>query len=217
MDNDTFYYTLSTIPQVLAAVSAVIAAFIHFRLRDIQNLLIGEGQTAYDRRENPGYCLNNTYTQRLRDAINRKNIHEIDEVLRILRDQEYDEGYTKKDRPTGLQFIYEDKFCKTEKYYRQIKKWALIIIAFIIFVILSSSFSLANTDIIYNNNLNNLVLKSNIYLFSLAIFASLGLVIGSFAHKTVYENLMKRDKLIRKNKTPERRNLFKRIFKRKKK
>ncbi len=43
IDSNTLYYTFSTIPQVLGALVALLAAFVHFRIIRLQDYLIGDG------------------------------------------------------------------------------------------------------------------------------------------------------------------------------
>ena len=49
MDVNTFYYTLSTIPQVVAAICAILPVFLFRRLESLENHLIGDGKSVYDR------------------------------------------------------------------------------------------------------------------------------------------------------------------------
>ena len=114
---DTLYYTFSTIPQVLGALVAIIAAFVHFRIIRLQDYLIGDGQSVLDRQNEEGYRLDLTQKKRLRDAVSRKNKYEIKDVIRILSDAEYKEGLTKKQRPNGLQYLYEDRFYTAGKRF----------------------------------------------------------------------------------------------------
>lgn len=104
MKETTLYYTLSTIPQILAATSAVLAAFIHFRLTTVHNILVGDGKATLDRSDKReiGYILDDGLKDRLRDGIHRKSIGEIKEILAKLKDieiQEVREGkISKEDR-----------------------------------------------------------------------------------------------------------------------
>jgi len=198
MDTNTFYYTLSTIPQVLAATTAVLAAFMHYRLRRITDFLVGEGQVAYDRLGTKGYELSDQNSNRLRDGISRRNIAEIKEPLKLMRDKEK-EHFTLKQRPKGLQFNFDKKFCKTENYKLNLELFTKIVIIISVFTILFSLICLSKTDYIFENALNCYIINYNIYLFVISLVGSLVLVLVSF-RKTIYENLNKRDKLIEKNK-----------------
>ncbi|MFC2104785.1 hypothetical protein ACFLS4_05490 [Bacteroidota bacterium] len=203
MDINTLYYTLSTIPQVLAATTAVLAAFLHFRLRDIQDFLVGDGLSTYQRLDNIGFEFREMYKNRLRDGINRKSIYEIGEVLEILSNEEAKNGYTKIKRPTGLQYVFEDRFTKTETYFRNIKMYSVVVISFSIFSIILSLICLKSVDSIVNKGWSEFILNLNVIVFVLALCSSLGIVIGTFSHKTTYENLKARDEIIKKNRETE--------------
>jgi hypothetical protein len=199
MDKQTLYYTLSTIPQVLAATSAIIGAFMFYRFSRITDFLIGDGQAAYDRalRGEPGYGeLDIKYKKRLQDAISRKNIYEIGDVLRILRDEEVkadkevEAGFAKKQRETGLRHIYEDRFLVTKKYYDSLKLWTKIIIGVSIFTILLSVISLSYIDfIIQCNDLLNIAMIVTVISFLITIVGSIILMIYALTDNTPYEKI----------------------------
>jgi hypothetical protein len=77
MDANTLYYTFSTYAQVVSAIVAIIAAFVHFRIRAIEDLLIGHGQSVLNRWNEPGYRLPektiDRQKKRLIDAIGRRS------------------------------------------------------------------------------------------------------------------------------------------------
>jgi hypothetical protein len=92
---DTFYYTVSTIPQILAATSAIIGVFLFYRLDKIQKFLVGDGKAILERSnsEISEESLNHHYKSRLIDAVHRENFPEIKEVLKYLSDSEKRHGY----------------------------------------------------------------------------------------------------------------------------
>lgn len=135
MNINTFYYTLSTIPQIVAAISAILAVFLFRRLETLKNILIGYGQSVYDRSEDNEYDFmfqNNNYDKitqdlRLRDAVHRKNISEVKQVIEFYKNHENqseEKGIT-INKETGLRHVY-DEFCKTEQHYFKIKRFAKV-------------------------------------------------------------------------------------------
>ncbi|NOX55393.1 MAG: hypothetical protein GXP27_13335, partial [Planctomycetes bacterium] len=82
---------------------------------------------------------------RLRDAVDRRSIPEIKHVLMLLRDAEVKEGYTKRDRPTGLQYVYE-RFCGTETQIARIRSCTVVLVALSCIVIMASVLPLAAAD-----------------------------------------------------------------------
>lgn len=201
MCTNTLYYTFSTIPQILAATTAILAAFIHFRLLSIKELLIGDGISALDRYKSKedGYSLEEDYASRLRDGINRKSIAEIKEVLKILCEKEKGLGRNKNTNPTGFHYLYEDRFCPTESKYRKLILYSLIIIAIKIFTIIFATICLTQVDSILFSDCNWLLLYMNQGLLILSLLLTLFLVIMSFSFNTPYEDLKKRDKIIERN------------------
>jgi hypothetical protein len=47
MTDTTLYYFFSTISQVLAAISALLAVFTQFKISEIKDFLIGDGKATY--------------------------------------------------------------------------------------------------------------------------------------------------------------------------
>jgi len=200
MDTNTLYYTFSTIPQILAAAIAILAAFMHFRLISIKDLLIGDGKSAQDRLGQKGYILNDKYSDRLRDGINRKSIGEVKEVLNKLAKTEKEENYTKNNRPTGLQYLYEDRFCRTERHYNFLRISSLITFGVVSFTLIISLICLSQVDCLIQMDNYIFWTNLNIGLFCLSIGLIFFLVIISSLQNTTYENIKKRDKIIKRNK-----------------
>lgn len=110
MEPQSLYYYFSTTAQVLAAIAALLAIFTQFKINEIKDFLIGDGQAVYQRMglKEDGYDLPhgyNKYYKRLRDAVGRKSIFGILEVIEILANYEMELGRNLKTNPTGLNFI----------------------------------------------------------------------------------------------------------------
>lgn len=204
METNTFYYTLSTIPQVLAATTAILGAFMHYRLSSLRELLIGDGKSALNRLGDPGYKLDETYTKRLKDAIDRKNISEIKEVMKRLRDIEVDiDKKTLSERPKGLRFLYEKRFYRTNNYRKLIKKLTGWIIGISLLTIIFSVIFLSMTDCIFQKGYQYCIQNCNLVLFVISLLSTFALVVASLTEQTTYENLKKRDEIIKNNKKGE--------------
>lgn len=194
MDN-TLYYTFSAIPQVLGAIAAVIAAFIHFRIANLREYLIGDGKSVLHRWGNHGYKLddqheNQKQEKRLRDAIDRKSIPGIKDIILLLRDNEINQGYTKLDRPTGLQYLYEDRFCPTDCHIKMLNIITVVFIAFSFFTIIVSIVSLAMTasiDSITHHNLMCWILWGNVILFIASLIFAFSVICIGLVRKSVHE------------------------------
>ncbi|MBS3771474.1 MAG: hypothetical protein KGY69_14590 [Bacteroidales bacterium] len=85
IDTETLYYTFSTIPQVLAALIAILAAFVHFKIGRLQEDIIGNAKTLFENWDlySPWFDTEDKKEkakERLKDAINRKSIRDIEFV-----------------------------------------------------------------------------------------------------------------------------------------
>lgn len=114
MEPTTLYYFFSTVAQVLAGISALLAIFTQFKINEIKEFLVGDGKSTYNRMYNKedGYDLKKnykTYLDRLRDAIDRKSILGILEVIEKLADYEIELGRSLETNPRGLIFL-KDQF-----------------------------------------------------------------------------------------------------------
>lgn len=186
MTANTLYYTFSAMPQVLGAIAAVIAAFVHFRIANLREYLVGDGHSVLNRLNDgeDGYRFQTAEEQtkqhkRLRDAVDRRSIPEIKHVIFLLQEIEKNEGFSKKTRPTGLQYLYEDRFCGTEERIRQLKKLTMFVIAVSFLTIIGSIVSLAMTDKFLSaarSGLASLILWLNVGLFIASLFFNLGLL-----------------------------------------
>ena len=155
MDTNTLYYLFSTIAQVLAATSALLAVFSHFKITELNDYLIGLGKSTQDRMgaNEDGYKLNEQkkYFDRLRDSIYRRNIEDIQEVVDVLADNEIKMGRTLETNPRGLQYL---KSIFTARKHRLLKlkrlTWRSVVFAFL--SILLSLICLTFVEYIINVN-----------------------------------------------------------------
>jgi len=203
MNPNTLYYTLSAIPQVIGAVTALLATIIFFQISKLRDYLIGEGQAVLNRWGNKGYRLptpedDQKHKKRLIDAIDRRSVPEIKAVIFLLKEIEKKEGYSRNERPTGLQYVYEDRFCETEKHMKKLKKWIQIFVTASFLTIIFSIVSLALTDTIVSSTCQNLkywVLWLNVEFFIISLFLSLRLMRLSLSRENVHES----DRQLREN------------------
>ena len=199
MSLETIHYILSAMAQVLAAIAAVLAAFLFFRLSEIKKLLIGDGRSAVRRKGTEGYnYLKGLLFDRLNDAVERESIDEIKEVFIELANHEKEEGLTKQDRPTGFQYLLEARFDKTRSFFTKIKVYSLLSETFILLVIIFHIIILYFSDTLFTDNLLYWF-DWTLILFAMSIVNTIILVIFSFK-RTIHENIKERDKLILKNK-----------------
>jgi membrane glycosyltransferase len=195
MNPNTLYYTLSAMPQVIGAIGAILATFTFFRIANLREYLVGDGKSVLNRWDETGYCFpdpqeNLRQKKRLIDAIARRSIPEIKNVIFRLQEIEKKEGFTKKDRPTGLQYVYEDRFCGTERHIINLRRWILFVVALTFVTIIVSIVSLALTDNIISATSSDLkywVLGLNVFLFIVSLICSFYLMLLGFSEKTVHE------------------------------
>jgi hypothetical protein len=195
MEANTLYYTLSAMPQVIGAIAAIIIAFSNFRITNLRGYLIGDARSVLDRWGDPGYKLpddkeDEKQHKRLRDAIGRRLIPRIKDVISLLCENEKNEGYSKKDRPTGLQYVYE-RFCNTDRHLADLKRWTLIVIALSFISIIASIVSLASTDEIISStccSLKYYVLWLNVALFAASLILAFYVLWRGLFGKTAHES-----------------------------
>jgi hypothetical protein len=194
MEANTLYYTLSAMPQVIGAVAAIIIAFSNLRIANLREYLIGDGRSVLDRWEarEPGYTLpkdGEKQRKRLRDALHRRIIPEIKQVIFLLSENEKNEDHPKKEKPAGLQYVYK-RFLETDRHIADLKLWTLIVIAFSFFSIIASIVSLASTDAIISSaycGLKNIVLWLNVALFAASLILSFYVLWRGLFGKTAHE------------------------------
>jgi len=191
MEPNTLYYTFSAIPQVLGTIAAIMAAFTHFRISALKQYLIGDGQSVLNRWGRSGYALpdpeqDGRQKRRLEDAIARNNVAEVKHVLYLLRNNEREQGITRKERPTGLQYVYE-KFCRTEDHIRDLRRWTVCAIAVSFFTITVSILSLGLTDCLLRGRIGPVAVVGNVLLCLLSLGLSLHCIVLGFMEKTPHE------------------------------
>lgn len=191
MDKNTLYYTLSTIPQVVAAIGAILAVFLFRRLETLKNILIGDGTAILNRSAEGEYDSlfeneeerreKRKQDRRLRDGINRKDINEVTGVVSfyVNKEQQADDAGIQTNKERGLQFVNE-KFCKTKELYDNAISFAIKTFAISIISILLSVIRLSLTKVIISNCISIPIIIVNLILFILSIIMTVIVVIKSF-------------------------------------
>lgn len=192
MDKNTFYYTLSTMPQIVAAVSAILAVFLFRRLETLKNILIGDGVSILDRSglgeydflfENDAEANRERRKQdlRLRDGVSRKNIREVKSVIEFYSNQEKkgEKSGLPINKVTGLQHVC-GKCYKTEELYNNIISFAKVTFIVSIISILLSVTCLSFADFIFSMCATDITLMINLIIFIPAILMVVVVVIKSF-------------------------------------
>lgn len=185
---ETLHYTFSTIPQVLSALVAIMAAFVHFRLLRLQDYLVGDGQSVINRWNEEGYKLSHKEKNRMVDAVARRNIYEIEAITKSLCKREKEEGYTIADLPTGLQYLYEVRFRGTKQLIRKIKSRMMVTAGIAIFSISLSLCCLALVDGFYKSMYATIGLTSlNIIFTVITLVMSYQLLVLGLLDKDKHE------------------------------
>ena len=155
MTTTTLYYFFSTTAQVMAAISALLAVFTHFKINGIKVFLVGDDKAVFERMsaKESGYDLEQNhkrYFDRLRDALFRNSILGIKEVIEILAKNEMDKGKTIETNPRGLQYL-EKRFTERISQMNKIKSLTKKAIIFATFSIFASIISIVFVEKIINN------------------------------------------------------------------
>ncbi len=187
MCTDYYYYFFSTVAQVLASISALLAVFTHYKLTEIKDFLVGDGKATWARMNNnePGYLLldkkdHKTYQDRVRDSVERKNILGIEKVIEKLASQECMEGKTIESNPRGLQSL-EKGFKARGRQLKKVKCFTKLSLLAALSGILVSLVSILFT---------NVILTSNTLLWGVFLLTGgLILVCMSFTFCGIYEGL----------------------------
>lgn len=185
MTDTTLYYFFSTISQVLAAISALLAVFTHFKISEIKDFLVGDGKATYERMllKEPGYDLPidyKKYLDRLRDSIGRKSIAGILQVINVLATNEKDQGKTLESNRRGLQYL-EVGFNKRMMQITKITSLTKKSLVFAFLAIISSIVSL-----IFVQQLKDLFTLSLVITIAIIISTALSM---TFTILGVYEGL----------------------------
>jgi len=153
ISENTLYYFFSTVAQILAATTALTSIALQFKINSSQKYLIGSGYAIYERikAKETGYnTIDEKQKNRLRDALFRESLNEIEAVLLILKDNEVKEGYSREDRPLGLQHLYE-KFTRLKSDLIKSKTSIVNVTKLSFITIILSLFILTLVDFIKNN------------------------------------------------------------------
>ncbi len=105
---NTLYYFFTTVAQTLAAIAALIAVVVHFRISALRDFLVGDGEAVLKGLEEhrAGYQgIPKKYKDRLINSNHRKDIGGIKSVIQCMAEKEKDAGHTLKDRPNGFQWL----------------------------------------------------------------------------------------------------------------
>jgi hypothetical protein len=178
----SLYYYFSTVAQVLAAISALLAVFTQFKITEIKDFLIGDGIATLERMKlhEAGYHLETDFKKHidhLRDSVGRKSIMGILEVLEVLSQNEKHQGKTLISNPRGLQHLEKRfKWNLVQLYKIQTLTKKSIVLAFTdIFI---SLISLVFVEDLKNYNLINWGIIS--IVFAIAFFSMLYTIEGIF-------------------------------------
>ncbi len=200
------YYTLSTIPQVLSATSAVTCAVVFYRIAGLRELLVGDGQRVLNRWGQVGYGFpeipeeDRLQKERLEAAVARKNIYEIQDVIRRLSEREKIQGFTKEEtsRPKGLQYSFENMFSALQQHLTDLKKWTYWAFGFSFITIILSIICLAEADRILTTVwITRGVLSTIMGLFILSMATTFILIGTAFKEKTLSETHRNQPTLIK--------------------
>ncbi len=181
ISNSTLYYTFSTNAQVLGALVAILAAFVHFRIIRLETYLIGDGKAILHRWENywKEYRENwditpeieKTLKERLEDAIDRKSINEIEDALKNLKWLE--EKTEQKNVRNSLSYLIEKWFLGTKKQIKDLKNLTIFVVVLAIFTISMSIVFLSMVDKLATCEFSSLIsLVINLFFTIITLFLS---------------------------------------------
>lgn len=154
IEKNTLYYVFSTDAQVIGALVAILAAFIHFRITRLQDYLIGDGQAIlnrwaeYQKNWEPKFNNESFLYKRLEDGIVRKNVYEIKDALKHVSELEKKRGQIKE--RNNLIYVIKEWFGGTEKKVKELKDLTVLVVVLAIFTIILSIVSLSIVDILAN-------------------------------------------------------------------
>lgn len=107
--SDTLYYFFSTLAQVIAAATALVAVLVHFRISVLRDFLVGDGESVLNMKKRYGNqrgydLLTEKNTDRLEDAVDRKDIYGIKEIIKELARLEEKKDVSKDHH--GFQWLF---------------------------------------------------------------------------------------------------------------
>ena len=193
--DDTLFYTLSTIPQVLIGAIAIVGVFVIFKVEIVRKQLLGHGEnilkhynhykTSKQLRKKRQAVYYEAFNKRpdenmetrIGGAILTSDLKYLGELINKIADIEkemFKNGRIPQLDPNGFSVLAEN-YITIFQYYNSLKKWALGSAIFSAFAILVSLFCL----MIVKNIINNypiFVLIFNIILASIAVLLTLFVV-----------------------------------------
>lgn len=156
----TLYYFFSTLAQVIAALVALVAVLVHFRISVLRDFLVGDGDAIIYRKERieAGYeILSNLMLQRLKDAVRRNDIIGIKNVIRELAGKESEAGYTLETRPNGFQRLLLN-FENTESQINEMSNLSKLAFLFALSTAFISVITILFVDFVSNCDLYQIVI-----------------------------------------------------------
>lgn len=156
MNTTALYYFFSTVAQVMAAISALLAIFTQFKITEIKDYLLGVGKAIFERIKNneEGHTSNTVQNQlnNIRDSVDRKSILGIRKVISALPDLENNWSMSilyPKSKIKGIYSISE-KFDFYIEKLKSIKENTRISFILSFIVIIISLFSIIFTELMIN-------------------------------------------------------------------
>ena len=180
MEN-TLLYSFSTIAQVLAALTALTGIFLFYRIEGINNLLIGQGiailkgqRTKIDNKVQGEPLLTEIEYCRLRDAIDRKNIYGIEEILLVLTNQEFETGITE----TGYVNNVYKNFRNTKEFLKTSKIGTIVNICVLIIPLILSIVNINQIPeiLLKSNEVQNCILWNTTFIFISSLVLTMAFV-----------------------------------------
>jgi hypothetical protein len=146
-DPTTLYYFFSTLSQVVATTTALIAVLVHFRISALRDFLIGDGESVLIRKKNneSGYeLLTDKNKTQLQDSVNRKDILGIKGILKELAKLETEKNEVEKkvnQDHHGFQWLF-GYYCKTEQQIYDMSNVSKLAFIFALITALYSIFAI---------------------------------------------------------------------------
>ena len=196
----TLYYSLSTIAQVEAAIIAVLGVFIFYKQQRFTDLQIGQGKATLDshredlgnyyRKQEKGEKASKTenMAMRLQDAIHRKNLYGIEQIMILKTISELKENRTT--RYGYYNHIYK-LYKQTNEFMKRFSAFSIATIAISILSLVYSVISLSFVHEIIDTCSDRFILYSNLSVFLISILLSLFLVVYTFYSRLPFEKYKK--------------------------
>lgn len=158
----TLYYFFSTLAQVIAAVTALIAVLVHFRISALRDFLVGDGEAVLRRKKDynnsKGYeILTEDNKDSLQDAVYRKDIVGIRRILNELAIIEENKNINKDHH--GFQWLF-GFYTETENQIIEMSRTSKYSFVSALFTALYSVFAILFIELSNNNNCFQIILIS---------------------------------------------------------